>query len=191
MPGSNKVWFATSNPHKFEEARLALRPFRLVLRRLPDKGTEVQSDDLEEIARRAALEVYGRAKRPLFVEDTGLFVRALNGFPGPYAAYVDRTVGPGSLLALLQGRTSREAEFVSVIALCQSPSDVELFTGKLKGTVSTAARGAGGFGFDPVFVPRGGTRTLSEMTLAQKVAISHRSAALKALGARLESRFSG
>ena len=191
MPESSELWFATSNEHKFEEARLALKGLGIVIRRLPTKGTELQSDDLGEIARNSAVTTFEKARRPLFVEDTGLFVSALGGFPGPYASYVNRTVGPASLIALLKGVRNRRASFVSSVAYCSADSGVRLFEGRLRGRISESVRGTNGFGFDPVFLPVGGRRTLAEMSLREKAAISHRSSALRALGGWLESRRSG
>jgi XTP/dITP diphosphohydrolase len=191
MPELNEVWFATSNKHKFEEARFALRQFSIIPRQLPTKGVEIQSDDVREIARRAALGAFMSARRPLFVEDTGLFVTSLNGFPGPYAAFVNRTVGPASILSLMKGVVRRDAEFVSAIAFCRDPSRVRIFTGRLKGEIAETMRGNNGFGFDPIFTPAGSDRTLAEMSLEEKGAISHRSLALRALGAWLNSNLDG
>lgn len=187
MQGSIELWFATSNEHKFEEARLALREFPIVLKRLAAKGTELQSDNVSAIARHAAIETFRKAKKSLFVEDTGLFVTSLKGFPGPYASYVDRTIGPSSLLSLMKGIEKREAEFVSAVALCLQSSQVTVFRGSLKGEISKAIRGVNGFGFDPVFIPDGSRRTLAEMSIEEKGAISHRSLALRALGSWLEN----
>jgi XTP/dITP diphosphohydrolase len=188
MPGSNELWFATSNGHKFEEARFALRGFGVALKRLPAKGAELQSDDVVEIARNSAMETFERARRPLFVEDTGLFVPALNGFPGPYASYVNRTIGPECLITLMRGVRKREAEFVSAVAYCSRRSEVRIFSGRLRGRISEAAEGTNGFGFDPVFIPFGSELTLAEMSLEEKSETSHRSLALRALGRWLESR---
>jgi XTP/dITP diphosphohydrolase len=190
MPELNEVWFATSNKHKFEEARYALRQFGIIPRQLPTKGVEIQSDDVKEIARRAALGAFMSARRPLFVEDTGLFVTSLNGFPGPYAAFVNRTIGPASILNLMKGVGRRDAEFVSAIAFCRGSSRVRVFTGRLKGEITRTMRGSNGFGFDPIFMPTGSDRTLAEMSLEEKAAISHRSLALWALGTWLNSNLS-
>lgn len=191
MRGSSEVWFATSNEHKFEEARFALRAFGITLRRLPAKGTELQLDDLAEIARHSAMETFREARRPLFVEDAGLFVQALGGFPGPYASYVNRTLGPEALITLMKGVRKRTAEFVSAIAYCSGQSEVRVFSGRLRGRISDAARGSNGFGFDPVFIPIHSKMTLAEMSLEQKSAISHRSLALRALGEWLGSSHRG
>jgi XTP/dITP diphosphohydrolase len=187
MPGSGEIWFATSNGHKFEEARFALRPFGIKLGRLWEKGTEIQSNDVREIARRAALEAFGRVKKPLFVEDSGLFVASLGGFPGPYASFVNRTLGPASIITLMEGVRRRNAEFISAVAFCNDPSAARVFVGRLKGEVAVTMRGSNGFGFDPIFIPTGRVRTMAEMSLKEKAEISHRSLALRALGAWLNS----
>ena len=182
MPGSLRVWFATSNDHKFKEGRFVLQVFGIALSRLSSKGEEIQSDDPSEIAVHAAAEAYGAFRKPLFVEDTGLFINSLRGFPGTNASFVFQTLGLGGVLKLMNGVTSREAEFVSSVAYCDGSSDPLVFSGRLRGRVALRPLGSGGFGFDPVFVPSGGRRTLAQMTIAEKCAISHRALALKALG---------
>jgi XTP/dITP diphosphohydrolase len=163
----------------------------IVLRRLSKKGTEMQSDDVAEIAKRAALETYLLVKAPLIVEDTGLFIESLGGFPGPYASFVDRTLGPVSILRLMEGVRLRGAEFVSAVAFCHDPSKARVFVGRLRGRIARRASGNNGFGFDPIFVPEGGDKTLAELSLTGKAEISHRSLALRAFGAWLNSCSSG
>lgn len=187
MRESSELWFATSNEHKFAEAVVALGPLGFVLRRLPAKGVEIQSDDVSEIAKTSALATFELAGRPLFVEDTGLFVASLKGFPGPYSAFVSRTVGPEALARLLGNARDRDAEFIGAVAYCWGRSKVRVFAGRLKGRISGRPRGANGFGFDPVFIPEGKRKTLAEMTLEEKCEISHRSLALRALGDWLRS----
>ncbi len=145
---------------------------------------------MQDIARRAALGAFRLARKPLFVEDTGLFVASLRGFPGPYAAFVNRTLGPASIISLMKGVQRRDAEFVSAVAFCGSPSRVHVFVGKLRGEIAGTMRGSNGFGFDPIFLPEGSDRTLAEMSLEEKAAISHRTIALRALGAWLNSNLS-
>jgi len=182
MPRSNEVWFATSNRNKFDEAKIILKQFNLTLKRLTSKGSEVQADNVAEVAKHAVKDAYARWKRPLFVEDTGLFVESLKGFPGPYASFVARTIGPSSILTLLADSANREAEFVTAVAFTEDGLHVGVFTGTLKGVLSKEPRGTGGFGFDSIFVPKGQVRTLAEMTPVEKSGLSHRSIALKLFG---------
>lgn len=180
MPGSSEVCFATSNGHKYVEARFILRGSGLRLHRLPSKGTEIQSDDISEIARSAASNAFRKHNRPLFVEDTMLSVAALHGFPGTYGAYVYRTIGPDGILQLLRGVGDRSAEFASAVAFSDTAGEPIVFVGRLRGRIAEKPKGSGGFGFDSVFIPNGETLTLAEMTLAEKCAISHRSKAIRA-----------
>lgn len=189
MPGSSELWFATSNDHKFREAKLVLKEFGLTPVRLRTKGTEIQSEDVSVIAARAASETFKKYCRPLFTEDTALTVPALRGFPGAYASYVFRTIGPAGLLELLPWSASRTAEFVSAVAFCDSDGRPRVFRGSLRGSLAAEPRGPHGFGFDPVFVPEGSDRTLAELSLAEKCAISHRAMALRSLGGWLTSRW--
>jgi XTP/dITP diphosphohydrolase len=115
-------------------------------------------------------------------EDTGLFVEALGGSPGVYAA---RYGGSGDasnrkkLLAELKGKNNREAYFETVIALVINENWVEFFEGKLSGKIAEEEIGNNGFGYDPVFAPLGHTRTFAEMSEEEKNSISHRRIALE------------
>jgi XTP/dITP diphosphohydrolase len=182
MPGSPSIRFATSNDHKFEEARFVLQELGIVLCRLPSKGQELQSGDPSEVAAHAAAEAYQAEREPLFVEDTGFFIESLRGFPGTSASFVFQTLGLEGILKLMDGIDVRGAEFVSAVAYCDGSSAPRVFTGRLKGRVALRPLGQGGFGFDPIFVPIGARRTLAQMTFAEKCAISHRAIALRAVG---------
>ncbi len=187
MRASNRVYFATSNDSKFAEASFVLRDYGVRLGRLRGKGVEQQSDDVAAVASAAASGLAVGGGRRFFVEDTGLFVRSLGGFPGAYAAFVNRTVGPEGLLKLLSGSSNRSAEFVSAVAFVEDSRTPRLFMGRLRGSISNRPRGSHGFGFDPVFVPAGLRRTMAELSLEEKCAVSHRAKALKAMGQWLVS----
>ena len=191
MPGSPSVWFATSNNHKFEEARFVLREFGIFLHRLPSKGPELQSGDPSEVAVHAAAEAFRTARKPLFVEDTGLFIECLRGFPGTSASFAFQTLGLEGILKLMEGINARDAEFVSAVAYCDGSSEPHVFVGRLKGRVALHPLGERGFGFDPVFVPTGVRKTLAQITFAEKCAISHRASALRAFGEWLSLNRSG
>lgn len=187
MPASNRLYFATSNDSKFAEARFVLQDYGLRLGRLRTKGTELQSDDVVAVASAAASELAVSEGRRFFVEDTGLFVASLGGFPGAYAAFANRTIGPTGLLRLLSGLPDRSAEFVSAVAFVGRSRKPRVFTGRLDGTISRQERGSHGFGFDPVFIPLGTKHTLAELSLEEKCTLSHRARALRAMGEWLVS----
>ncbi len=182
MPGSPSVWFATSNRHKFQEGCLILNEFGVHPRRLKTKGQELQSSDPAEVAAHAAVQSYSVHRRPLFVEDTALSVTHLRGFPGTYASFVFNTIGARGVLKLMSGVTNRSAEFISAVAYCDNSLEPKLFVGRLRGRVATQAAGREGFGFDPIFVPTEGEKTLAQMTLPEKCMVSHRAIALRAFG---------
>jgi XTP/dITP diphosphohydrolase len=158
------------------------------LKRLGSKGIEVQDDDVRTVAKEAALSTYALARRPLFVEDSGLYIKSLNGFPGPYSSYVYRALGLEAVLRLLRGSESRDAVFVCAVALCMGKSSLKVFEGRLEGHISATERGSNGFGYDPIFVPRGSRQTFAQMETAQKSAISHRFLALRSMADWLSKR---
>jgi XTP/dITP diphosphohydrolase len=189
---------ATANPDKVKEIVAVLSaalPVELLPR--PDGVPDVveDADTLVGNARlkaRALVEATGVAA---VADDTGLEVDALDGAPGVYSAryagadatYADNVAALLRALAAVEGRgADRRARFKTV-ALVAFPDGTEVWAeGVLPGTIATAARGANGFGYDPVFVPEGGDgRTFAEMQPAEKDAISHRGRAFRALGALL------
>jgi len=138
---------------------------------------EYRSDDVGEIARGKAEYAYAQLKTPLIVDDTGFFISALNGFPGPYAAYVLQSIGNTGILKLMDGITDRSARFTTAIAFADERS-VCIFKGTIEGEIAAAPRGNAGFGYDPIFDIGG--RTLAEISLEEKSRISHRARALAA-----------
>lgn len=162
----------TGNEGKAREAREILGD---VERRNYDY-TEIQSDSLEEIAAHGARECFDALGEPCFVDDSGLFVDALDGFPGPYSSYVYGTIGNQGLLRALRGVESRGAEFRCVVAYCDG--DVQTFTGRVEGVITREERGRRGFGYDPVFLHEG--RTFAEMPAEEKNRVSHRRRAFSA-----------
>jgi XTP/dITP diphosphohydrolase len=177
------VFFATSNINKFNEAREVLAESRIALGMLRIKSLEIQSESLEEIAQASVIEAFRRYRLPMVVEDAGLFVDALNGFPGPYAAYVYRTVGNEGLLRLMEGIDSREAKFKSVVAYFSSELESPMcFEGTVTGEIVRRERKATnkmGFGFDPIFKPDNSDRTFAQMNVVEKSKRSHRAAAFR------------
>jgi len=177
--------FVTSNPHKFEEASFTAQSFNLSLNHAKQKYSEVQADSLEEVAMSSALNLLGSIDPPFFLEDAGLFIPKLNGFPGPYSSYVLQTLGNDGILSLLSpfpDQSDRQAYFLSVVAFV-SDEGVRLFKGRVDGFISASARSKGhGFGFDPIFIPNETPDfTFAELIPSVKNDLSHRSKALTSL----------
>ncbi len=192
MAGSRvTLWLATGNRHKLEEARAALEPLGVAVEPLEAEKLEIQSESLEEIALFAARIAYASNPRPaVAVEDAGLFVKALNGFPGPYSSYTYKTLGVEGLLKLLEGVEDRRACFRSAVALV-GPGYEKVFTGEACGFIAESPKGSQGFGFDPVFIPEGEERSFAEMSLEEKNRYSHRAKALRAAAEWLIERAEG
>ena len=171
----------TGNPNKFQEAKLILSEYNLELEMVKTKMIEVQNDDIEIIANTSVKEAQTRVSGPIIVEDAGLFIKELNGFPGPYSAYIHKTLGCKWILKLLDGLEDRTAEFKSAVAHTKDATTptVKIFLGVVKGEISREMRGDLGFGFDPIFIPEQLDRTFAEIRLEEKCKYSHRAIALK------------
>jgi XTP/dITP diphosphohydrolase len=174
------IRFVTGNEGKVAEAREYLEGVGEVVEQVAFDYTEIQSDSLAEVAAHGAREVCEAVGGPVIVEDSGLFVDALDGFPGPYSAYVEHTVGVERVWRLVEPEADHRARFRSLVAYADAggeggPPRVETFEGAVRGRI-VAPRGEGGFGYDPIF--EHDDTTLAEMSTAEKNAISHRGRAL-------------
>jgi XTP/dITP diphosphohydrolase len=187
-----KLIFATNNLHKIEEIQPVL-PSSIELITLKQAGIEREipepHDSLEENAREKAQTIYSLTETSCFSEDTGLEVRALQGAPGVRSArYAEGDPRFASnvekLLHELREKNDRTAQFRTVICLILQ-GRTQYFEGLCAGTIIDEPRGTKGFGYDPVFVPDGDTRTFAEMELAQKNLFSHRRKAVDRLVAFL------
>lgn len=186
---TGKLVFATNNSHKLDEIRQILGD-RLEILSLNDIGCHddipEDSPTLEGNALAKARWVKEHYGYDCFADDTGLEVDALNGEPGVRSARYapgdghDATANMNLLLHNLSGVTDRRARFRAVIALIRDNKET-LFHGTVEGRIATQPMGNGGFGYDPIFVPDGDTRSFAQYTPEQKNAISHRGRATAAL----------
>ncbi len=176
---SKRVKFITSNKHKFEEVRVLFekKSSSIELSWIKLKYPELQGNSLAEIAIGSLGTVLSalttERNEYYFLEDAGLFINILKGFPGPYSSYVFETLGWEGILSLLNGKKDRNAEFRSVCAVYYN-GEIRTFTGTIKGRISSQGRGKQGFGFDPIFVPEGANETFAEMSIEEKNRFSHR-----------------
>jgi XTP/dITP diphosphohydrolase len=180
FPRGKVVYFVTSNIHKFLEASRILSEYNIATAMLRVEAVEIQDDSLENIAKYSVNDAVKRCGLSVFVEDSGIFVDALKGFPGPYSRYIHDTVGIGSIITLMENVENRAAHFRSVVAFGSPEEQPVCFVGKVEGKISLRKRGTGGFGYDPIFVPlEGDGRTFGEMTMEEKNRFSHRAEALR------------
>ncbi len=182
-----KIRFVTTNLGKYREVAAFLEPAGVHLERIDRTYPEVQADTLDEVLKYAAGILAGQVRAPWIIDDSGLFVDALNGFPGVYSSHAFRTIGPRGLLRLLRTADSRAASFETALLLHDGRAP-RTFRGVCQGTLACTVRGSGGFGFDPVFFPAGSRRTFGEMSLEDKNRVSHRAQAARALADDLARR---
>lgn len=180
-----RVVLCTGNAGKVAELK-ALLPSDMELVGLRELGLPLDlpetGDTLEANALQKARYVFDRTGSPCIADDTGLEVDALSGAPGVRSArYAGEAKDPKAnmkkLLRELEGRTDRAARFRTVIALIDAHGE-HTFEGEIKGTIATEARGTGGFGYDPIFLPEMSDLTFAELDTVRKNAISHRSRAV-------------
>lgn len=175
-----KILLLTSNPHKAAEANMILKPYSIKIIQKPAKGIEIQSDSLMEVARVCAKNAYSKFRVPLLVEDSGLFVDALRGFPGVYSSAIYKQVGCEGILRLLAQKRQKSAKFVCALAYADS-SGVRLFRGVVHGTIASRIRTGAGFGYDPIFIPKGYSKSFSVLPKI-KATLSHRARAFVSFG---------
>lgn len=142
------------------------------------KYPEIQADTLEQTIVPGLRWLIERYDRPLFIDDSGLFVESLKGFPGVYSSYVFKTVGCEGILKLMQGVEDRKARFECCIGYMEPGGEPFISEGVARGSISREMAGTGGFGYDPIFVPEGDTRTYAQMDIPEKNAMSHRGRAI-------------
>ena len=185
-----QIIFLTKNDNKIREANEALLNYGIKLTVAPEnvQKLEIQDEHVENVALYAAKTAYKKLKRAFVVEDDGLFINALNNFPGPYTAYALKSVGIKGILKLMENIENRGAYFQSAVVL-QLLGRFFLFTKKVHGTISLIPKGNAGFGFDPIFIPSGYDITYAEMDLKEKSSISHRAGAFKEMASFLNNYY--
>ena len=192
---TRQIVAATNNQHKISEIRPLVEPdFRILslgeigcFDELPETQTTLEGNSLQK-----ASYVYDHFHLPCFADDTGLEVDALNGAPGVFSArYAGEPKNSEDNIALLlknlSGIHNRQARFRTVITLIGFDGMIKTFEGSVHGVILEQGRGSMGFGYDPVFLPDGFTKTMAEMTREEKNLISHRGRATRALVAWLKS----
>ena len=187
--------FASNNKNKIKEIQLLVRQSMQVLS-LEDIGCFEEipetADTIEGNAIQKANYVTEKYGYNCFADDTGLEVVALNGEPGVYSARYageqkDATDNMDKLLSNLKDKSNRTAQFKTVIALNLNGNQT-LFTGIIKGKIIEEKLGTNGFGYDPIFVADGYTKTFAELSIEEKSTISHRGLAVKQLVAFLAAK---
>ena len=173
-----KINFVTSNPGKVREFRQVLEP-EIKVNHIKLSYPELRSDNPEEIAKNSAEILANKLKKPVVVEDSGLFINALNDFPGTCSAYIHKRIDLQGILKLMEGIKDRTCFYKSAVAYCQPNKKPISFLGEEKGKIADSIKGSYGFGHDPIFVPEGSSKTYGEIKNCEEVKQFRRKAVLK------------
>ena len=175
------LYFASSNENKFLEIQNILQTereeFKLEIFFSNLAIKEIQSESIIEVAEDKAKKAFKSIGKPVIVEDDGLFIEDLNGFPGAYSSFVFKTIGNKGILNLLGNNLNRKAHFMSVFSFSDGKS-IMTFCGETAGHITTEIH-TSGWGFDPIFRPENETTTYGEINILKKNELSHRSKAFR------------
>ena len=182
------LYLATGNTHKMSELRSLLDFPGVAWRCLQEAAGYVPpEEDGATFAENALIKAEALAqftRCPALADDSGLEVDALSGAPGVWSAryagrHGDDAANLRKVLEKMAGRPERRARFRCALALCEFPGKTHIVVGSCEGTLSEAPRGAGGFGYDPIFIPDGYSLTFGELPAETKNLLSHRASAAR------------
>jgi XTP/dITP diphosphohydrolase len=181
----DELMFITSNLHKYEEFSHAIGKTEITPIHYKLKYVEIQADTTDLVAMASATQVASHLSKAFVIEDSGISIDALMGFPGPYSSFVFQTIGNQGIIDLMRDKVNRTASFRSVIVLFDGDR-FHKFTGESPGVLTNDQRGNMGFGYDPIFIPYDENGILLDKTYAQlpielKNKLSHRGKSLEKL----------
>jgi XTP/dITP diphosphohydrolase len=173
-----KIFFITGNHGKFSEIKQKLGHLNIEIVKENIGYPEIQADTLEDVAKYGVDDIRKRFNDIFIIEDAGIFIKALDGFPGVYSKFVHSTIGCNGIIKLMSKIKDRSAIFRSIYGYSEPDFDPIFFVGECCGKISESEKGKGGFGYDPIFIPDGESVTFAEMNTNKKNEISHRGIAL-------------
>lgn len=161
-----KILYLTSNPYKFREAEIILHDqygFELEIKDPDFELYEIQAETCAEVAAFSAKYAADKLGVPCLKSDTGMYMEALGGLPGPYNHYFDKQIGAEKFVELMKNEPNRKARIEHCFAFCEPGKEPVVFTGESTGTIATECRGKDGRWHDFFYIPDGETRTLAEI----------------------------
>jgi len=183
-----EIYFNTKNTGKFREISNIFKYYAqdFELYQISIDVMEPQEESLENVAKIKLSQILNLKDPKLhdkivFIEDSGLFINALNGFPGVFSSYVHKTIRNEGILKLMENKKDRSAYFKCIsVAFIPKFNKVFLFDGIVNGQIAFEIRGSNGFGYDPIFIPNEvSDKTFAELSIDQKNQISHRGKSIK------------
>lgn len=160
-----KIYLVTSNPGKVESFRNILQKMNLdfEVEMLNAEYPEDKSDETTQgVALMSAKYCAEKYEKPVLTTDVGIFIKALNGFPGVNTKFTLKRIGNEGILKLMEGKDDREVDWILSLGYCEPRKKAREFTAITKGRISEAQKGEKGFGFDPIFIPKGYDKTFAE-----------------------------
>ena len=161
-----KLYCATTNKHKVEEANEFFGKkygFNIEIIDPDFEILEIQADDCKKVAAFSAKYAADKLNVPILKSDSGIYIEALGGLPGPYNHYFDKQIGVEKFLELFKNETNRKVRLEHCFAYCEPGEEPIVFSGGGTGTISYEARGTRGRWHDKFYIPDGETKTLSEL----------------------------
>lgn len=170
MRERTEVTFVTSNNEKLAIAEKALKDsqFQVVGKKIDCE--EVQSDDVEEIAAKSAKFASEKLEESVIKVDSGLFIEALGGFPGPYSSFVEKRLRSELILKMMKGTSNRRAFYKEALAYCELGREPIVFTAFTYGHISRRASGKLGWNFDRIFIANGDKKTMAHFSDKERIA---------------------
>ena len=156
-----KINLVTSNLGKVKEFRIILGN-EIQINHIEKEYRELRSDSPEEIAKESAKRLAEELQKTIVVEDSGLFIKALNDFPGTCSSYINKRIELKGILKLMENVEDRSCTYKSAVAYCGPGNEPVSFFGEEKGKVAEEVRGSYGFGHDSIFIPLGQEKTYGE-----------------------------
>lgn len=172
-----KICFVTGNKGKLAEVELILG---IKLENISLNLDEIQDVDIENIVRKKAQDAYLQIKKPLIVDDGGVYFEAWNGFPGPLVKFIDKAGGIDLILKMLKNEKNRNILLKAAIGY-HDGNEIHVFTGEIKAKIAQEPYGLNGWSWDTIFIPKPYNKTMAELTDKEKNDISHRRKALEKL----------
>jgi len=183
-----RLFIITSNTGKLREFQSELSHLEIEVANIDEGCEEIQADTLEEVVVHCLGELKEKGVENVIIDDSGLFIDSLRGFPGVYSSYVFKTLGCKGVLRLIEGMKDRNAHFSCCIGCILTNGEEIVVTENVNGRIGSKETGSQGFGFDPIFIPDGDSRTFAEMSIEEKNLISHRGRAIRAFASAFRKK---
>lgn len=179
-----QITFITGNEGKLREARAILNDLEVISKEID--LPEIQEIDARKVIEAKLQEAYALHKGAYIVEDTSLYINALNGLPGPLIKWFLQSLKNEGLAALAQKYDDQNAYASSMIGYITDDGETHFFEGRIDGVI-VLPQGESDFGWDPIFMPDSSEKTFAQMSAEEKNAISHRKIAFTKLSTFLQS----